>query len=171
MSPLKIRAAAMLCAALATPVSAAAVYKAIGADGDLQYSDVPPEKARNVERIRIADSTSSVDGPATPPSGAAREAPMSEADAALSRANARLDLAEHALAETRHAVARDAGFMHMVSTRMSRADQDRLAYYKRDVLLARQALLAVVKERRAAAVTQTFTASNEPVALSPTARP
>ena len=160
--------AALLACAAATATPAAVLYKSIGPTGTVEFSDLAPEKGRNVEQIRISDSASS-GAPFIAP-GPAREEQLREADAAVQRANAQLDLAEHALAEARRTVANEPDPMRMVSTRMSRADQDRLAYCKRDVLLARAQLLDVLKEKRKAAPPQTYTASNEWVPFSPAAR-
>jgi hypothetical protein len=61
--------------------------------------------------------------------------------------------------------------MRMVSTRMSREDHDRLAFYKKDVLLARAQLLDVLKEKRKAEVAApVYTASNVWVPVTPGSR-
>ena len=159
----------VLACAAATAAPAAVLYKSVGPDGTVEFSDLAPEKGRNVERIRIPDSSSS-GAPVSIAPGPSREEPFRKADAAVARANAQLDLAEHALAEARRTLANDSDPMRMVSARMSRADQDRLAFYRKDVLLARARLLEVLKEKRKAAVPQTFTASNEWAPVSPAAR-
>ena len=160
--------AAVLACAAATAAPAAVLYKSVDPNGTVEFSDLAPEKGRNVERIRIPDSSSS-GAPMSIASGPSREEQFREADAAVARANAQLDLAEHALAEARRTVANDSDPMRMVSARMSRADQDRLAFYKKDVLLARAQLLEV-KEKRKATVPQTFTASNQWVPVNPAGR-
>ena len=83
---------------------------------------------RNVERIRIPDSSTSTGAPATLAAGPSREGELRESDAAVARANTQLDLAEHALAEARRNMSNDFDPLHMVvATRMSRADQPRAA--------------------------------------------
>jgi hypothetical protein len=164
-----------LCAAAlafaATTAPAAVLYKSVAANGTVEFSDLVPEKGRSVERIRIPDS-SGADAPATVATGPSREEQMRENDAAVARANAQLDTAEHALAEARRSVATDSDPLRMVSTRMSRADQERLAFYKKDVLLARAQLLEVLKEKRKAEVTApVYTASNVWVPVNPGSRP
>ena len=159
----------MLCAA-ATVAPAAVLYKSVGANGTLEFSDLPPEKDRNVERIRIPDSASTTAAPATLAPGPSREGQAREVDAAVERANAQLDLAEHALAEARRSLSANSEAVRLVSVRISSADQERLAFYKKDVLLARQQLLEVLKEKRKAAVPQLFTAANEWVPINPGAR-
>jgi hypothetical protein len=85
----------------------------------------------------------------------------SEVDATVARASAQLDLAEHALAEARRSVTADHDPMRMVSMRMSSSDMQRIEFYKKNVLLARQNLLEVLKDKREAAVPQVMTAANE----------
>ena len=162
--------AALACAA-STSTCAAVLYKSVNSSGSVEFSDLPPEKGRNVERIRIPDSTSSTSGAPVVASGPSREEQRREIDAEVARANVQLDLAEHALAEARRAVGRDSDGLRMVSTRLTREDHDRLAFYKKDVLLARAQLLEVLKEKnKAAAVQPTFTASNEWMPFTPGAR-
>ena len=170
MTPTRLFAAAILCAAV-TCAPAAVLYKSVGTNGTVEFSDLPPEKGRNVERIRIPDSISSNSGaPTTLAAAPAREEQLQDADAAVGRANAQLDLAEHALAEARRSVSSGADPLRMVSARIGRADQERLEFYKKDVLLARQALLEALKEKRKAPMSQTYTASNEWVPVSQGAR-
>jgi hypothetical protein len=167
MNSNRILAAALLCAA-ATTAPAAVLYKSVSSTGTVEFSDLAPEKGRNVERIRIADTAPATGAPVAAPTGPSRD----ETDAAVARASAQLDLAEHALAEARKSVSNDFDPMHMVVlTHMSRADQDRLAFYKKDVLLARAQLLEVLKDKRKLEVTApVYTASNEWVPVSPGSR-
>src|SRR5260221_9313254 len=128
--------AAALVFATATSAPAAVLYKSVSTTGTVEFSDLAPESGRNVERIRIPDSSTSTGAPATLAAGPSREGELRESDAAVARANTQLDLAEHALAEARRNMSNDFDPLHMVvATRMSRADQDRLAFYKKDVLI------------------------------------
>ncbi len=147
-----------------TSAPAAVLYKSVSTTGVVEFSDLPPEQGRKLEQIRIPDPASVA--AATPiASGPSREEELR--DAAVARASAKLDVAEHALAQARRSIEEDADSMHMVSMRLSRADHDRLAFYKKDVLLARQELLEVLKEKRKAdAAAPTLTASNEGMALN-----
>jgi Domain of unknown function (DUF4124) len=162
------RIAALLCCAAFTPAGAALLYKSVGPNGVLQFSDLPPEKGEVAERIRIPDATgSSATVTAAAEAGMPREDPA-ETDAAVARANARLDLAEHALAEARHTVVGDYDPLRLVAAPVSRPDTARLDFYKRDVLVARQMLLEVLKTKRKSDVQQaTLTASNEWTPLNP----
>lgn len=153
--------AALLCAAFAAPAGAAVLYKSVGANGVMQFSDLPPEKGQAVERILIPDSAASGATVQVSSANGLPYADPSQTDAAVARASAQLDLAEHALAEARRTVNSDYDPMHMVSARMSRSDAARIEFYKKGVLVARQTLLEVLKEKRKAAVPQTMTASNE----------
>jgi hypothetical protein len=158
-------AALLCCAALATPAGAGLLYKSVGPDGVVQFSDLPPEKGQVVERIRIADAAAS-DATAVD-AGTPREDPA-ETDAAVARASVRLDLAEHALAVARRAVVGDYEPLRLASLRMNGSDAMRLDFYKRDVLVARQMLLEVLKTKRKSGVQQaTLTASNEWTPLNP----
>jgi hypothetical protein len=161
--------AALLALALAVPAPAAVLYKSVSPSGVLQFSDTPPEQGRIVERIQIPDPAG---GSATVDIavGPSREEQMREADAAVARANIQLDLAEHALAEARRSVGVDSDPMRLAVARMGRADAERIEFYKKNVLAARQTLLEVLQQKRKAAVPQTLTASNEWVALSPAGR-
>src|SRR5882672_8713777 len=69
MKSIALCAAAMAFAATAAP--AAVLYKSVAANGTVEFSDLVPEKGRNVERIRIRD-TEPGDGPATIASGPSR---------------------------------------------------------------------------------------------------
>jgi hypothetical protein len=161
-------AALLCCAALTAPASAAVLYKSVGPNGVLQFSDLPPEQGQVVERIRIPDAaapgaavTVAIDA------GMPREDPA-ETDAAVARASAQLDLAEHSLAEARHTVIGDYDPLRLASTRMSRSDQARLDFYKTNVLAARQVLLEVLKTKRKSDVQQaTLTARNEWTPVNP----
>ncbi len=169
MKSIALCAAALAFAATTAP--AAVLYKSVAANGTVEFSDLAPEKGRNVERIRIRDSASS-ESPAPLASGPSREEQSRDTDAAVSRASVQLDLAEHALAEARRSVSNDFDALHMVVQRpMSRENQEHLSFYKKDVLLARAQLLEVLKDKRKVdAIAQTFTASNEWLPVSSSAR-
>jgi hypothetical protein len=167
-----LRALALACgyALLALPADAAVLYKSVSPEGVVQFSDLPPEKGRIIDRINITDSgTPSVAPPGTP--GIAMGPAMSEeqlraADAAVARASAQVDLAEHALAVARRSVWSEPEPTRLtaITARMTRSDIERIEFYKKNVLVARQTLLEVLQEKRRAAVTQQMTASaGEPI--------
>ena len=162
-------AVALVLALAAAPASAAILYKSMGPGGVMQFSDLPPEKSQKVERILIPDSAASGATVSVAVSDGMPHDDPAQTDAEVARANAQLDLAEHALAEARRNV-NDAEPLRLVSTRMTRADSERVEFYKRNVLVARQTLLEILKKKRNADVAQTMTASYEWQPVSPIAR-
>jgi hypothetical protein len=144
-------------AALTTMPLQAALYKSVGPDGSITFSDSPPSGAKTIELLKIPGSGESSDGAPMIASTAPTETELRERDAAIARASAEVDLAEHALAAAR----RPAWSTDLVSisstSRMTRADHERIEFYKKNVLAARQNLMQVLQRRRAA--TQTMTAS------------
>lgn len=166
MKSILFYAGAAMCAAL--PASATVLYKSVSASGTVEFSDLAPEKGRNVERIRFADSATNTGAPVTI-SGPSSEEKLRDTDAAVARANVQLDMAEHALAEARRTIGAESNPLRMVSVRMTPADQDRLAFYKKEVLLARAELLEVLKEKRKSEgiAAPVYTASNVWVPVTP----
>ena len=168
MVTLRLLALACGCALLALPASAAVLYKSVSPEGVVQFSDLPPDKGRIVDRINMTDSgTPSVASSGTP--GGAMGPVMTEeqlraADAAVARASAQVDLAEHALAVARRNVWSEPEPTRLTATRMTRSDVERIEFYKKNVVVARQTLLEVLQEKRRAAVTRQMTASaGEPI--------
>jgi hypothetical protein len=158
------RLAALACAAAAfsAPAPAAVLYKSIGPNGVIQFSDQPPERgqANVVAEIQMKDTQSGpLDG--TMASGPSREEPLREDDEAVQRANAQVDLAEHALAEVRRVALPASDPMRLQSARVSRADAERIDFYKKNVLLAHQNLLEVLQQKRKADARVTYTASSD----------
>jgi hypothetical protein len=149
-------------AAFASPARAAILYKSVDANGVIQFSDQPPERGTQstlVAQMRIPDTESRTPGAAVVP-GPSSEEQLRGADEALQRANAQVDLAEHALAEARRTAQPPGDPMRLASARPSRPDMERVEFYKKGVLLARQNLMEVLKEKRKADARATYTASN-----------
>jgi len=154
---------AALAAAFALPAPAAMLYKSIGPNGVVQFSDMPPEKGQVVAQMALPDR----DAPAKPTAGDP-VLPSQDFDAALQKANAQLDLAEHALAEARKPVWGEPDIVHIVSRPMTRPDRERIAYYEKNVRLARLAVADLMRRKlKADAVAVTMTASNEWVPVRP----
>jgi hypothetical protein len=144
-----LRLLALLLSAIAVmPSNAATLYKAIGPNGTIIFSDVPPSGARVVEQRRIADS-----GPAaaSPNRAGLPVYEFPEYDAALASANERLDLAEHALALARQGLWSPRDGLRMVAARMTQGDEDRVEFYRKGVRIARQQLMDLLRERQALA--------------------
>ena len=138
--------AIVLTSLLALPASAAVLYKLIDADGKIVFTDVPPPSdAHIVARLRMGGTTSVAPAPA--PGMPRYEFP--EFDAALARANAQLDLAEHSLAVARERLWSPSDGLRLDSPRMTRGDEERVAFYKKGVQVARQQLTDLLRERQA----------------------
>lgn len=142
-----------LAAAVATFVGAAhaaILYKSIGPNGVVQFSDTPPEKGVIVEQRKIGDPPSMAPNAVSPVGalallsvGGVGDGAADDAD--LARANAQLDLAEHALALARRSTwsARDG--LRLQGSDRSMADDARIEFYKRNLSSARQNLLNVLQ--------------------------
>jgi hypothetical protein len=131
------------------PSGAGVLYKSVAPNGTVTFSDTPPEAGSKLVEQREVRSSGAI---ADMNSGPAMGMVAADSDGELSRASAQLDQAEHALATARRDLWSPRDGLKLASLRRTRADDDRLAFYKKDVLLARQALLQVLKERQAAAL-------------------
>jgi hypothetical protein len=140
---------------LLAPASAmsAVLYKSIGPNGVVEFSDVPPSdgNSRVVATGVLASSASSAGSipgePAAAPNGDGM--PMYE-DGALARANAQLDLAEHALAEALRAIGSPLTGMRLSAHRPTPADSQRIDFFRRNVQLARTNLMELLHARQPA---------------------
>lgn len=142
-NPMSIRLAALaLLASLTVPAMASVLYKSVGPNGVIQFSDIPPDKDHVVERVIILDSNSSSGAP-DGALGPSSEEKMREMDTGIQRANTLVDLAEHALAVARRPVWTEPD-LRIAPARMSLADIGRVEFYKKSVLAARQALMEVL---------------------------
>jgi hypothetical protein len=137
--------ALLLAAAVASaPVAAATLYKSISPTGVVQFSDTPPaDDAVIVERRPIGRNATAADGLPQVVQGALRV----DADDALARANEQVDQAEHALAMARRSTWSPLDGLRLTSARTTASDVERVEFYKRGVLLARQNLLDVLRQR------------------------
>jgi hypothetical protein len=132
--------------ALAFPASAAVLYKSVDPNGTIVFSDLPPAEGARLLDHRVIGGN-----------GPSSLTPLEEAytridaDADLARANTRLDLAEHALALARRNVWSHRDGLRLDANRMASSDEERVAFYRRNVLEARKTLLDKLRERRLAA--------------------
>ena len=148
---MKLLVVPALLAALAAcpPVQAAMLYKSVGPNGTIMFSDVPPPAdARVVEQRQIGSSGYATNNAS--PSGFHDITQLIDSDAALARANAQVDLAEHSLAEARRGTWSPSDGMKLAGRRVARADEERIEYYKRGVLAARQSLMELLRDRMVA---------------------
>lgn len=162
MNATRLAALACVAAAFSATAPAAVLYKSIGPNGVIQFSDQPPERgqAQLVQEIRMKDTAPGASD-AVVASGPSHEEQLRDADEALQRANAQVDLAEHALAEVRRVALPTSDPMRLQSARVSRAEAERIDFYKRNVILARQNLLEVLQQKRKADARVTYTASTD----------
>ena len=153
------RLAASAWLALAMPAGAAVLYKTVDAKGVIQFSDLPPAPGVEAKAIMVPESSSAVPGAsrdadivaATP----LREEQIRANDEAVVRASAQVDLAEHALAVARRPLWEVADPMSLGGPRMTRADRDRVDYYRKTLKVAQQQLADILRTRRKAEVTMT----------------
>lgn len=137
------------CALAATSAGAVTLYKSIAPNGVIQFSDTRPESGVVVEE-RIVDGSGS-GGPASAGDAATAFANPLEAidagvplDDALAKANAQVDLAEHQLALARDSAWTRREGLHLRPARRTRADDERVAFYERNLRIARAHLLELL---------------------------
>ncbi len=140
------------------------LYKSIGPNGVIQFSDTPPANGKVVEERSIGMAAAPASTAFAGPSGHALSAALlgpasnpllalgdgSADDDALARANAQVDLAEHALALARRAHEGESARMRLADLERTRTDDERIAFYEHDLKLARNNLLEMLKARGAA---------------------
>ena len=138
-------------AAAALPAQAGVLYKSVSRDGSITFSDMPPSDGAKVLEQRVIQ-----------PSGvlAAAGSDVSRAmdvvgnlfdhDAAVAQANQAVDMAEHALALARRELWSVRDGLRLKSTAKTAADNERVAFYQRNVLAARKYLIELLQERRLA---------------------
>ncbi len=129
----------------AMPVAAGVLYKSIAANGVIQFSDTPPENAAVVEVRPFPDPTRPADENAISGTIPASPALVAVDPDALARANEALDLAEHAFALARRSLWSPGDGLHLARKPPTAADIARAEFYRRDVVAARQNLVAVLQ--------------------------
>ena len=151
--------------AFAAPAQASVLYKSVGSNGVVMFSDTPPENTDRVERIPMTyprqpaspsvASGGSGDGMPIYGAGASTVAvanfdDLKSFDASVAEANERVDRAERALAEARSATLSRFEGLRLAGARPTADDVARIEASKRDVLLARQSLLETLRARNRA---------------------
>ena len=120
------------------------LYRSVDSAGLVTFSDVPIDGAVVVQRIGSSE-------PAKPAEGAGAPAYLALADSfdeAVVQANSKVDLAEHALALARRPIEDDEP-LSLYGQRRTRADSQRLEFFKQDVASAHRTLARVLKQRNA----------------------
>lgn len=148
-----LRLATAAFAACALPSHATVLYKSIGPNGVIRFSDTPPEDGVVVEE-RFVDPSGGQPFAGAPDGMPllAFENPLETAehegvdtDDALAAADQQVDLAEHALALARgSAWTRNEG-LRLGNPRHAPGDAARIAFYERNLRAARANLLAAMK--------------------------
>jgi hypothetical protein len=153
------RALAVAFAALAMPAGAAMLYKSVDAKGVIQFSDLPPPPGVDAKAIVVPETSAAVPGASRSvdlaAAAPAREEQLRMNDEVVQRASAQVDLAEHALAIARRPMWEVADPMNLGGPRLSRADRDKLDFYRKNLKIAQQQLADVLRTRRKAEVTMT----------------
>ena len=136
------------------------LYKSVDANGVVMFSDMPPPSgARIIEQREFnkPGDYSASNGHAAShgaPSYSQPEPvhgePMLNSDAILARANAQLDEAERGLAEARRVRGPINGAVRLASTNGPTVDDHLIEEHKRNVKMARQRLLEILRDRRVA---------------------
>ena len=139
--------AAAVAFSLATaPAGAGMLYKSVGPNGVIQFSDTPPSDASLVVERRSTETSTS---------NAVNVSQSLDADESLVRANAQVDLAEHALALARRSMWSELDGLRLSTQRATVSDVERIEFYKRGVLAARQNLMEVLHMRSSPTVLAT----------------
>ena len=143
--------------AVVLPANAGVLYKSVGKDGSVTFSDLPPSPESRLLETRILSgngSSGSVPGPLQrgPAIAMAEAERLLVSDEALARANAQVDEAEHALALARRDTWSPRDGLRIAPTRLTPADEQRIRVHRNAVLAARQALMDLLRERRVAAI-------------------
>ena len=138
---------AVVALALALPAPSSVLYRSIGRDGTVTFSDAPIDNAVTVQRIEMSDSGNPAVAAAPTPQ---RSALADALDESIARANAKVDLAEHALALARQAIAISADPLLIGVPRLSRDEAQRIEFFKRDVRDARRELMYALQRRSSA---------------------
>ena len=150
--------ATALIAALSLPsVAADVLYKSVDANGTVMFSDTPPPQGARILEERVIGAPSSSSGsawssaPSTPSNGLEEAYAQIDYDAALAQANARVDMAERALAQARGGSAsRYEGLRLPVAQQVSTVNSDHIELCKRELKIARHALIDLLRSRQLA---------------------
>ena len=145
---------ALALASLALPAGATVLYKSVGPNGVVSFSDRPPEHTDRYQEIPMAFSGAGNGSPAyvssgstTPAVAAARFDELKSYDQAVAQANARVDAAESALAQARRPTWSPYDGLRLAGSHATVDHVARVEMHKRDVLLARQTLLETLRAR------------------------
>lgn len=142
-------APALAVALLAMPSFGTVLYKSIGPNGVVQFSDAPPDNARIVEQRVLLDASTPRAASTGPTDALALGAPplADPTDEEIARANTQVDLAEHALALARGPSNSAREAMQLTGRTRTTTDAQRIAFYERNLYTARRTLLQALSQR------------------------
>jgi len=153
----KALASALLAVSCLPAVAGDVLYKSVDSTGTVMFSDTPPPQGARILEERVIGAPSSpysMSAPGTnaPPTNGLESAyAQIDYDAALAQANARVDMAERALAQARGASAsRFEGLRLPAATPVSSMNSDHVEFRKRDLKIARHALMDLLRSRQLA---------------------
>jgi hypothetical protein len=150
--------AALIAGTICLPALSGMLYKSVGDNGTVVFSDVPPPKGTPIlEQRRMPESAPASPGPKGTAGLPVYEFP--EYDAALARANEQVDLAEHALAVARQGLWSPRDGLRLASARMTPDDENRIEFFRKGVKIARQQLVDLLRERQSASASRYVLAS------------
>lgn len=136
--------------AVAFPAGATVLYKSVSPTGVVEFSDVPPQGASKlVEQREISRPSMSLESPGAPMVGGMMPTAnvIPEDDPMVAQASSRLDQAEHELALARRGVWSPTEGVRLKGAVRNEADEERISYYRKNVLAARQSLMDVLRRR------------------------
>jgi hypothetical protein len=150
---------------------AAVLYKSVGKDGAVMFSDTPPPAEARILETRIVGERGSAQPTRGTTISTADADRIFATDEAIARANALVDQAEHELAVARRGTWSPRDGLGMAPTRLNPADEQRISVYRNNVLAARQALMDLLRERRVAALAPREPGAPYVVSLTAVSRP
>jgi hypothetical protein len=162
-------AATLLLACL--QAGAAVLYKSVGKDGAVMFSDVPPPSESRLLETRIVGESRGAQSQRGTIIAMAEADRGFATDEAIAKANALVDQAEHELALARRDTWSPRDGLGIAPTKLKPSDEQRIAVYRKAVLSARQALMDLLKERRVASMTPREPGAPYVVSLSAVSRP
>jgi hypothetical protein len=134
------------------PVHAGMLYKSVGPDGTIMFSDVPPAGDARIVEQRVIPSYGGSSGVSSggAPIALVAASPLQllDSDEAVQRANAEVDHAEHALALARRGTWSANEGLRLPATRTSLQDAQQVEFYKRNLRASRQRLVDVLHDRQ-----------------------
>ena len=150
--PSRRAAFASILIAATLPANAGMLYKSVASDGSVMFSDMPPPSGARIVEQRVIAANGAIKDAASSAASRTLDAlqGLFDTDGELAKANTAVDMAEHALALARRDFWSVRDGLRLKTTAKAPADEKRIESFRKDLLLARQALLDLVREKRMA---------------------